>query len=255
MARTAPPLAPCGLFPEPALLVPLDAPACPVAAHRPPDAPNLSIGKGGIELSVERPRPGQQAFVRAAQRQLAERREQGAVFPLTRRRDVWDTPALRDRPGELVQGVRLTRGASGTSDRSSIRSETSATRRIGGTCTLSARSARRKFGPSFAVRKSCARVVSASLHAVTFDTIWSSEVRAIHSSRARLRLTHLCRADQRSQCVTVATSGPDGRAGARTPRRRDVRVVENPGAAGLGRRWRTATLLCPRSAVNSGSIP
>ena len=28
-------------------------------------------------------------------------------------------------------------------------------------------------------------VVSASLHAVTFDTIWSSEVRAIHSSRAR----------------------------------------------------------------------
>ena len=37
----------CGLFPEPALLVPLDAPSCPVAAHRPPDAPNLSIGPGG----------------------------------------------------------------------------------------------------------------------------------------------------------------------------------------------------------------
>ena len=52
------------------------------------------------------------------------------------------------------------RVASGTSDRSSIRSETSATRCIGGTCTLSARAARRKFGPSFAVRKSCARVVS-----------------------------------------------------------------------------------------------
>ena len=31
-------------------------------------------------------------------------------------------------------------------------------------------------------------LVSASLHAVTFDTIWSSKVRAIHSSRARLRL-------------------------------------------------------------------
>ena len=77
------------------------------------------------------------------------------------------------------------------------------------TCTLSARAARRKFGPSFAVRNPCARVVSASLHAVTFDTIWSSEVRAIHSSLARLRLTHLCRADQRSQCVTVVTSGPD----------------------------------------------
>ena len=46
------------------------------------------------------------------------------------------------------------------------------------------------------VRKSCARVVSASLHAVTFDTIWSSEVPAIHSSRARLRLTHLYLADQ-----------------------------------------------------------
>ena len=52
-------------------------------------------------------------------------------------------------------------------------------------------------------------MVSASLHAVTFDTICSSEVRAIHSSRARLRLTHLCRADQRSQCFTVVTSGPD----------------------------------------------
>ena len=101
------------------------------------------------------------------------------------------------------------RVASGTSDKSSIRSETSATRCIGGTCTLSARAARRKFGPSFAVRNPCARVVSASLHAVTFDTIWSSEVRAIHSSRARLRLTHLCRADQRSQCFTVVTSGPD----------------------------------------------
>ena len=36
---------------------------------------------------------------------------------------------------------------------------------------------------------SSARVVSASLHAVTFDTIWSSEVRAIHSARASLRDT------------------------------------------------------------------
>ena len=52
------------------------------------------------------------------------------------------------------------RAASGTSDRSSIRSETSATRCIGGTCTLSARAARRKFGPSFAVRQLCARVVT-----------------------------------------------------------------------------------------------
>ena len=43
--------------------------------------------------------------------------------------------------------------ASGISDRSSIRSETSATRCIGGKCKLSARAARRKFGPSFAVRK------------------------------------------------------------------------------------------------------
>ena len=33
--------------------------------------------------------------------------------------------------------------------------------------------------------------------------------RAIHSSRARLRLTHLCRADQRSQCFTVVFFGPD----------------------------------------------
>ena len=49
-------------------------------------------------------------------------------------------------------------------------------------------------------------VVSASLHAVTFDTIWSSEVRAIHSSRARLRLTHLCRADQPIHVRTVVSS-------------------------------------------------
>ena len=56
------------------------------------------------------------------------------------------------------------------------------------------------------VRKSCARVVSASLHAVTFDTICSSEVRAIHSSRARLRLTHLCRAYQPIHVRTVVSS-------------------------------------------------
>ena len=48
-------------------------------------------------------------------------------------------------------------------------------------------------------------MVSASLHAVTFDTIWSSEVRAIHSSRARLRLTHLCRADQPIHVRTVVS--------------------------------------------------
>ena len=42
--------------------------------------------------------------------------------------------------------------ASGISDRSSIRSETSATRCIGGKCKLSARAARRKSAPSFAVR-------------------------------------------------------------------------------------------------------
>ena len=36
---------PCGLFPEPALLMPLDAPSCPVAAHRPPPP----RGGSGIE--------------------------------------------------------------------------------------------------------------------------------------------------------------------------------------------------------------
>ena len=44
------------------------------------------------------------------------------------------------------------RSASGISDRSSIRSETSSTRCIGGKCKLSARAARRKSAPSFAVR-------------------------------------------------------------------------------------------------------
>ena len=45
--------------------MPLDAPSCPVAAHRPPDAPNLSIGQGDGELSIQGARPGQQALVRA----------------------------------------------------------------------------------------------------------------------------------------------------------------------------------------------
>ena len=95
----------------------------------------------------------------------------------------------------------------GYHDRSSIRSETSATRCIGGKCKLSARAATQKIPRCrFDVRKSCARVVSASLHAVTFDTIWSSEVRAIHSSRARLRLTHLCRDDQPNHVRTVVSS-------------------------------------------------
>ena len=44
----------CGLFPEPALLVPLNAPSCPVAAHRPPDATHLRVGQQGYrELSIE----------------------------------------------------------------------------------------------------------------------------------------------------------------------------------------------------------
>ena len=47
--RQAAPLAPGGLSPEPALRVPMDAPACPVAAHRPPDALYLSIGQVGLE--------------------------------------------------------------------------------------------------------------------------------------------------------------------------------------------------------------
>ena len=96
---------------------PADVPgraSVPCSGTQTANAPNLSIGKGGgIELSVERPHPGQQALVRAAQRQLAERREQGSSFPLTRRRDVWDTPALRDRPAELVQGVRLSAWVAG----------------------------------------------------------------------------------------------------------------------------------------------
>ena len=94
---------PCGLFPEPALLMPLDAPACPVAAHRPPDAPNLSIGQGDGELSIQGARPDQQALVRAAQRQLAERREQMAVAPRCRgeiRR------LRRPSPVGLLEGLR-----------------------------------------------------------------------------------------------------------------------------------------------------
>ena len=54
-----PALAPACCLPEqPRLLMPLDAPARPIAAHRPPDAPNLSIGQGNGELSIQGPRPG-----------------------------------------------------------------------------------------------------------------------------------------------------------------------------------------------------
>ena len=75
------PLATYRLFPEPGLLMPMNAPACPVAAHRAPGDPNLSIGQGDGELSIQGSRPAQQALVRAAQRQLTERREQGTVAP------------------------------------------------------------------------------------------------------------------------------------------------------------------------------
>ena len=120
----------------------------------------------------------------------------GVLFVLLARR-------VSDRAPLFSRGVRHVRQNPQSAPRHPPRAESA------GKCTLSARAARRKFGPLFAVRKSCARVVSASLHAVTFDAICSSEVRAIHSSRARLRLTHLCRADQRSQYFTVVTSGPD----------------------------------------------
>ena len=53
---------PCGLFPEPRLLMPLDAPACPVAAHRAPDAPHFRLRQRYGELAVECARPGQQAL-------------------------------------------------------------------------------------------------------------------------------------------------------------------------------------------------
>ena len=51
------PLATCRLFPEPGLLMPMNAPACPVAAHRAPGDPNLSIGQGYGELAVNGARP------------------------------------------------------------------------------------------------------------------------------------------------------------------------------------------------------
>ncbi len=44
--------------------MPLDAPSCPIAAHRAPHATNLRIGQRRDELSVERPRPGQQVLQR-----------------------------------------------------------------------------------------------------------------------------------------------------------------------------------------------
>ena len=103
--RTAPgrraALAPSRRLPEePALLVPLDAPACPVAAHAAPDATHLRVGQGYRELSIERARPGQQALVRSASGQLAERREQMAVAPRCRyqvRRSRWPSPVGRER--------------------------------------------------------------------------------------------------------------------------------------------------------------
>ena len=90
------------------------------------------------------------------------------------------------------------RASSDRSDRSSMigRSETSSLRCTGGCCSVKARAPRRNTTLSVDVRKSCARVTSASLQAKMLMMICSSEVRAIHSSRAFARLTHLCRADQ-----------------------------------------------------------
>ena len=97
--------------------MPLDAPARPVAAHRAPDAPNLSIGQGDGELSIQGARPGQQALVRAAQRQLAERRKQGTVAPRcrgeVRRLRRQGSPAATDDgeergPKPLVPGTAAT---------------------------------------------------------------------------------------------------------------------------------------------------
>ena len=59
-------------------------PRRPVTAHAAPDTTHLRVWQGCRELSVECSRPGQQALVRAAQGQLAERREQGTVAPRCR---------------------------------------------------------------------------------------------------------------------------------------------------------------------------
>ena len=90
--------------------MPLDAPACPVTAHAAPDATHLRVWQGYRELSIERARPGQQAFVRSASGQLAERREQMAVAPRCRyqvRRSRWPSPVGRERANQLRQVVGL----------------------------------------------------------------------------------------------------------------------------------------------------
>ena len=91
--------------------MPVDTPARPVAAHRPPDAPHFRLRQRHGELAVEGARPGQQALVRSASGQLAERREQMAVAPRCRyqvRRSRWPSPVGRESASQLRQvvGVR-----------------------------------------------------------------------------------------------------------------------------------------------------
>ena len=97
------------------------------------------------------------------------------------------------------------RSASDRSGKSSIR-VTSSTCCTGGCCSVKARAPRRNTALSVDVRKSCARVTSASLQAKMFMIICLFEARAIQASRASARLTHLCLADQASHVLTVVFS-------------------------------------------------
>ena len=91
------------LLPEPALLMPLGAPSCPVAAHRPPDATNLSIGQGTGELSIQGARPGQQALVRVLLQGLGSRARIRWVDLVTRpiRTPCGSAASARPRRGHL----------------------------------------------------------------------------------------------------------------------------------------------------------
>ena len=90
--------------------MPLDAPACPVAAHRAPDAPNLSIRQCGLN-SLLRFRA---QVSRPSSEQPSASLQSAANSPQFLPSAVVGTLGVRQpfgiAPGELVEAVRSSRG-------------------------------------------------------------------------------------------------------------------------------------------------
>ena len=88
--------------------MPLDAPACSVAAHRrPDDVTHFRVWKWDRELLIEGVGPRQQAVIRTSESELAQRREQGRVTPLSRGWEGRETPALWNDGGEIQERIRI----------------------------------------------------------------------------------------------------------------------------------------------------